>query len=258
MNQIQNSNVVKEQYQTSTNLETRISIHDKYSTNKQGFSHWIISQYEIKPNFRILELGCGTGSMWKEHLSIINNAQLILSDFSLGMVKSAKKTLGEHSNISYEVIDIQNIPYAEGSFDIVIANMMLYHVPDLQKALSEVHRVLKPNGKFYAATYGENGIIEYIESLIGLTSKKNKVFTLQNGKSLLQPYFMNVERKDYIDSLAITNVEDLLDYVYSLSSMSNLVNTKRETLRDILNSKMVHGVLEVPKEYGMFVSANKK
>ena len=54
-------NVIEKQYQTAKNLNTRISIHDKYSTNHQPFGEWIMSHYEIKPGYRILELGCGTG-----------------------------------------------------------------------------------------------------------------------------------------------------------------------------------------------------
>ena len=58
------TDTVKNQYRSSSNLNTRISIHDKYSTNKMGFSNWIYSNYEIPEGARILELGCGTGSMW--------------------------------------------------------------------------------------------------------------------------------------------------------------------------------------------------
>ena len=46
------------------------------------------------------------------------------------------------------------------TFEIVIANSMLYHVPEIDKALSEVRRVLKKDGVFYAATSGENGIMD--------------------------------------------------------------------------------------------------
>ena len=63
-NGINDAATVKKQYATSTNLNKRISIHDKYSTNKQGFGNWIVSQYRLEPGMKVLELGCGTGSMW--------------------------------------------------------------------------------------------------------------------------------------------------------------------------------------------------
>ena len=65
MPRINNAATVKKQYGTSTNLSTRISIHAKYSTNKQGFGNWISDHYDIREGMKILELGCGTGEMWK-------------------------------------------------------------------------------------------------------------------------------------------------------------------------------------------------
>ena len=78
------------------------------------------------------------------------------------MIETTKRNLAALPNTEYRVIDIQDIPYAEGEFDAVIANMMLYHVPDLNRGLSEVRRVLKKDGTFYCATYGEHGIVEYL------------------------------------------------------------------------------------------------
>lgn len=95
-NMLNSTELVKEQYKTSDNLSTRINIHDKYSTNKQGFGNWIVSHYDVKPDSRILELGYGTGSMWKSHLDLIDNgSQIILTDFSEGMIETAHAALGE-------------------------------------------------------------------------------------------------------------------------------------------------------------------
>lgn len=257
MSVMNSGDVVKEQYKNATNLNTRISIHSKYSTNKMGFGNWIVSNYEIKEGMRILELGCGTGDMWKEHMKLLDNvSEIVLTDFSAGMLQSAKDLLGNHQNISYEVVDIQNIPYEDNSFDIVIANMMLYHVPDIHKGLEEVGRVLKTDGSFYCATYGENGIVEYISSLLkpyDVEEKINKNFTLQSGKEILSFHFRTINRYDYEDALEVTDIDDLIDYIYSLSSMSNIGNIERAELKSILERNMVEGVLHVPKEYGMFI-----
>ena len=258
MSDINDKKVVEKQYATSANLNTRISIHDKYSTNKQGFGNWIYSHYEIADGARVLELGCGTGSMWKGHDELIEKCgELVLSDFSDAMVETTRQTVGAHPNITYRSIDIQNIPYDTATFDAVIANMMLYHVPDLSKALAEVRRVLKQNGKFYCATYGEHGIIEYLSKLLGeygVEDNVNKNFTLQNGEAILSSVFKNIKKVNYEDSLAVTNIADLVDYIYSLSSMSSLSSQPREKIQALLQSHMVKGVLTVPKEYGMFIS----
>lgn len=257
MSILNNKDVVKEQYKTATNLNTRISIHSKYSVNKQGFGNWIVGKYEIKDGMRILELGCGTGDMWKEHTELLEAvSELVLTDFSAGMLESAKEMLGENKNISYKVVDIQNIPYEDNSFDMVIANMMLYHVPEIHKGLAEVRRVLKANGLFYCATYGEHGIVEYISGLLKeyqVEGKLNKNFTLQNGEEILVKHFQSAVRYDYEDALEVKDIDDMIDYIYSLSSMSNISNIKRNELQHILENNMVNGVLRVPKEYGMFV-----
>jgi len=251
---INDSETVKNQYEDAGRLNTRISIHDKYSQNKQGFGNWIFSHYDIRPYYRILELGCGTGIMWK---GLINNlpegVTLYLTDFSEGMAQAAKDTLGERENISYGVVDIENIPYESGSFDIVIANMMLYHVGDLDKGLSEVRRVLRDGGSFYCATFGENGIVPFTAGLLGVPEYTNKRFTLQNGGGILSGYFADVTRLDYEDYLAVTDVNDLIDYVYSLGGISDISKIGRDILVSVLEKNMKNGVLKVPKEYGMFV-----
>lgn len=249
-------NSIEKQYQTAKNLNTRISIHDKYSTNKQGFGNWIVSHYGITPGERVLELGCGTGSMWKDHLDLLSGAQLILTDFSAGMLSAAKQNLPRQDNITYQLVDIQDIPFPEESFDLVIANMMLYHVPDLHKGLCEVRRVLKKGGRFCCATYGRHGIVEFVAKLLreqNVTGSIGTAFTLQNGAETLSAHFDNVRRLDYEDSLAITNIDDFIEYIYSLSSLSNIAKVDRNVLKTALESKMKNGILSVPKEYGMFV-----
>ena len=239
MLQINTPDTVKNQYSTSTNLNTRISIHEKYSTNKQGFLNWILSHCQIPENSAILELGCGTG------------AKLLLTDISEGMLTAAKETLGEHSNISYEMADIMALPYENDRFNIVIANMMLYHVPDLDKGLSEVRRVLKEGGCFYCATFGENGIVPYISNLLkeyGAEDNTNKIFTLQNGANILKNYFSNVQRLDYEDSLRVTNIDDILDYIYSMSGMLSITGLDRAVVKNVLEKNTNHGVLNIHKE----------
>lgn len=258
MERLNDSTAVKKQYSTATNLNTRQSIHDKFSTNKMGFGNWIFSHYQIEKGMKVLELGCGTGSMWKNRESTIAICnELILSDFSEGMLNSTKENVGDYQNVEYKVIDIQEIPYADETFDVVIANMMLYHVPDLEKGLSEARRVLKRGGTFYCATYGENGILKYLAGILssyGVEDNMNKSFTLQNGHSILQKFFSDIVKKEYIDSLKVADMDDMVDYIYSLTSMSSLSTIPKQEIKDILLQNTTNGILNIPKEYGMFIS----
>lgn len=248
-------NRIEKQYQTSQNLNTRISIHDKYSTNAQPFGDWILSHYEIVPGMKILELGCGTGSMWTKHLHLLRGSSLVLTDFSEGMLETARKNVVS-DQVSFARVDIQDIPYPDESFDAVIANMMLYHVPQLYRGLSEVRRVLKKGGSFYCATYGIHGILEYVTKLLkdmNVSGSIGTSFTLQNGAGILQQHFSQVQRCDREDGLAVTDIEDFADYIYSLSSLTNIDTVPRTVLLSLLESQTDNGILYVPKEYGMFI-----
>lgn len=207
----------------------------------------------------MLELGCGTGDIGKNRDAIINAcSKLVLSDFSEGMLETTKENLNKYDNIDYRVLDIQEIPYEDETFDVIIVNMMLYHVPDIDKGLAEVQRVLKKNGSFYCATYGEHGIIEYLSKILsvyGVEDNINKNFTLQNGYEILQKSFQKVEKLEYIDSLAITHVNDMVDYIYSLSSITLLNDVPQKEIRKILLQNMTDGILYIPKEYGMFIAS---
>ena len=254
MKKMNDKNVVNNQYKDTTKLDIRIMIHKKYSKNKMGFTKWIYSNYKFDPNMYILELGCGTGEMWEENLDILNGSKIILTDFSEAMVNKAKHVLNGSKNISYNVVNIENIPYEESMFDAVIANMMLYHVSNIPKALSEVNRVLKNNGVFYCATYGENTILNSVCKLLEVDLPKSDwVFTLQNGYDILKPFFTDVKRLDYVDSLEITDIDDLIDYLDTLDDMHDVLNFDRITLKKKLQEKMKNGVLSIPKEYGMFI-----
>lgn len=249
---------VRAQYSNASRLQTRISIHEKYSVNRQGFGSWIFSQYDLPENAHILELGCGDGSMWRnraQHLP--SGAQLLLTDFSAGMLAEAQKNVPDSPNIRFQQVDIQSIPFGNAAFDIVIANMMLYHVPDPDLGISEVRRVLKPGGKFYCATYGENGIGAYIQKMLadyGLKKTGNTVFTLQNGAPQLQKHFDHVEMRLYEDRLEITEPGDFADYILSMTSIMELGGIPRDELTRLIEARMANGILTVPKEYGTFIA----
>ncbi len=138
--------------------------------------------------------------------------------------------------------------------------MMLYHVADLSLGLKEVRRVLKEDGTFYCATYGENGMMDYIELLFDdfpICSVRNYNFTLQNGEGKLMRYFSDIKKLTYEDALEVTDVEDMIDYIYSLPSFSDIQDLPRDILRSVLKRDMHDGILRVPKEYGMFIARKR-
>ena len=247
-----------ENYKTPEKLNQRISVHEKYSVNRQGYGNWIFSHYDLRENLQILECGCGTGEMWNNHIDDIpKGCALTLTDASEGMVANIRELFSDRQSIDCELADIQSLPYEDNSYDIVIANAMLYHVPDITGGLREARRVLREGGVFYASTYGEHGMIDVLMKWlpdIPLQEKRNHRFTLQNGEQQLREAFSSVVRYDYEDALAVTNVHDIVDYIYSLPSAFDLSESYYDQIVRVLSDHVENGVLMIPKEYGLFAA----
>ncbi len=243
--------VVKDQYATSARLETRISIHEKYSRNKQPFGEWIVSHYDLHPGERVLEIGCGTCSMW-QGVSLPDGCHVALTDLSAGMLETARQNTA-HLCADYTICDAMALPYDDAAFDVVIANMMLYHVPDIDRALSEIRRVLKPNGRFFAATFGEHGAVEAVLDMLSLPCTTNHRFTLQNGTAQLEKHFSEIRLMRREDALDVTHLPDLIAYLRSMQGMTVLADVPDVQLLAVFSAHMKDGVLSLPKEYGLFI-----
>lgn len=254
--------ILEEQYRGTSNLWIRKSLHEKYSVNPVGFQKWIFDQYPFRPGMRILELGSGGGEIWEyftNDASLMKSGiEIILSDISGGMTEHLRRRFAAPV-FSVERIDILDIPYADETFDLVIANSMLYHVEDVDAAIAEVRRVLKKDGLFFAATIGIHGMTEYLDRAldelgIPYDLQAAASFTLQNGAELLEKRFARVERRNYADALKITDVEDYLDYIYTMSSLNGIDPERRDELRRYFTGRMTDGYLYIPKENGTFIA----
>lgn len=135
-----------EQYRTSANLDVRIDIHVRFSTNRYRWLWWVFDHFVFPPACRVLEVGCGSGKLWQENEHRIGaNWEITLSDFSAGMLEKTKANLTNiWGRFDFKVFSVESIPFGADTFDVVLANHMLYYAADLRRALSEIRRVLKP------------------------------------------------------------------------------------------------------------------
>ncbi|MDE3090833.1 MAG: class I SAM-dependent methyltransferase [Chloroflexota bacterium] len=248
---------VREQYRDGTNLDARIALHARFSTASRSLPEWVFDQFDLPPDARVLEVGCGTGQLWTKNRSRIPASwQLILTDVSFGMAQTARAT-----GIAARFVqsDAQAIPFRDAYFDAVIANHMLYHVPDLPRALGEIRRVLKTGGKFYAATNGRDHLRELDELAgeFGIKSASAALqFTLENGEPLLANYFPFVRRINFADALVVTEVDPLVAYIGSMFSAKGLRGTEAERrLRQVIADRLARdGAIHITKSPGLFVA----
>jgi ubiquinone/menaquinone biosynthesis C-methylase UbiE len=255
---------LEKQYKDSSNLDARINLHRRFSTNKYGWHPWIFDHIDLPPQCRILELGCGPGYLWLENLGRIPTGwEIILSDFSTGMLEEARRNLEKQRPFQFKIIDAQSIPCEDRYFDAVIANHMLYHVPDRPAALAEIRRVLKPAGQFYASTVGDRHLIE-IGDLIGkfdpeLASwgRVADSFLLENGMAQLSKWFAGIKTYRYEDALEVTQAAPLADYIFS--GWAHIPLDQQDQFRKFVKQEMESrgGVFHVTKDSGLFVSGPK-
>jgi SAM-dependent methyltransferase len=143
---------------------------------------------EIGPR-RVLEVGCGTGAFAERMLKELG-ADVVALDLSPRMVELARER-----GVEALVGTAEALPFRGEEFDCVVANWVLHHVPDLDRGLAEIARVLRPGGCLLAATFGEEDALELWE-LLGDPTVGELEFSSENGEAQLRRHFDQVERRD--------------------------------------------------------------
>lgn len=214
------------QYRDSSNLDARIALHRRFRTNPEDFHRWYFDRLTIPDRARILELGAGSAAFWASNADRIPPGwEITLTDLSPGMLEDARAALrGVAGNFSYQVADIQAIPFPDGSFDAVMANHMLYHVPDRAKGIDEARRVLRAGGRFYAATNGEGHLREVRQMQRDAGANVpleggGAGFGLENGAEQLAASFEHVRCERFPSSLVVTETDPLKAFMRSVRGM---------------------------------------
>lgn len=219
---------VASQYQDSANFDARVRIYELYDVSEERLPRWMFPRLGLREGERVLEVGCGTGILWRENAERLPaRLALTLTDLSPGMLAQARARLaGLAPAPVFELADVQSLQFPDASFDAVIANHMLYHVPDRAKAFAEIRRVLRPGGRFTAATYPWTHLLEIREALESLgcigvmlpLRRGSDGFDLEVGAEEIARGF-RIERVERRDSwLAVRDTKTLLDYVRSIGT----------------------------------------
>jgi ubiquinone/menaquinone biosynthesis C-methylase UbiE len=257
------------QYRDGANLAARQRIY-AFDSAGQPWHAWVFEQLcRAVPGdrrARVLEVGCGNARLWQENLERVPQTwEVVLSDASPGMLAGARRSLGSRaSRFAWVRLDVQALPLASDHFDAVVANHMLYHVPDRDRAIGEIRRVLVPGGGLLAATNGRGHLRplkdlldRYVStSIADAFTAASGTFVLENGEEQLRTHFRRVDVRRLSGELRVTDTDAIVDYVRSIdrakdSVVGDALAALRAEVGQVIRDR---GSFDLPTEAGVFVA----
>ncbi|CEQ26122.1 MerR family transcriptional regulator [Paraclostridium sordellii] len=249
-----------QQYIDSSNLDASVKLQDRFSSNRHGWYKWTFNNIKLDKKYKVLEIGCGNGALWSKNIDLLDkDISITLTDVCEDMINNAKKSLSNYSYIfDFEIVDPSNIPFENESFDLVIANHMLFYMKDLDKVLKEIKRVLKVGGYFYSSTIDSEHMKELESLLKGFNSnikiseeKISSKFGLENGEEILSKHFNQIKKYLYEDKLVINDTKGILEYIYSIpGNIIELIDTKKKDFEKYID-------LSINKQGNIYITNNQ-
>jgi len=257
----------REAYGDAARLRARIALHE-LGGGVEDFHAWLWRLAAAPADADVVEVGSGSGRMWQALGAAVSAGwRLILSDVSPGMLAEARRALAATGREARFVLaDAANLPFSSDRFDLAFANHMLYHVPDVPRAVAELSRVLRPSGRLIAATNGDDHLAE-IAALLGelaaawpgvrVDRPHRLSFTLENGAAKLREGFREIVRFDRGDVLVVDDADVLTRYVLSMTYAADATEAAglAAWVRDLVRERLAAGPLRVRRVSGAFVAA---
>jgi ubiquinone/menaquinone biosynthesis C-methylase UbiE len=233
MNSLNDPDAVRKEYADEKRYAARMAKQNT-ATGPDPYEVVFAAVADAEPR-EVLEVGCGRGEL-AERMSRELAARVVALDQSPRMVE-----LAAARGVEAIVGDVVDLPFDDGSFDCAVAAWMLYHAADLDKALEELRRVLRPDGRLVAATSSERNLNELWE-LVGEVGAPAGGFTVESADAALSRHFDYVERRDVLGTVTFGDRSE---------ARAHLANSLRPELAERLPS--FEGPLVASRRVAVFV-----
>ena len=217
-------------YATEQPLAVRVQTHKLYTRPPVDFPAWVLDHVTWHGDEQVLDVGCGSGAYVGSLCGRLAQEGCVLAgDVSGGMLRDvAAKSLP--TNVVLLNADAMRLPLPDGCCDVVLANHMLYHVPQMEAAVMEFHRVLQPGGYLLAATNARDAMQAFVTEMeragralgcpgVTLPVSPHVRFTLENGWTTLSPCFPDVAQDLVESALVFSDAAPAVAYIDSLRPM---------------------------------------
>lgn len=250
------------QYGDGAKLDARSLLHLTYGTSSVPLAAFEAALIDWSADWHVLEIGCGTGRFWESD-GIPRSAALTLSDLSPGMVReaAARAKASGFGDVAGRECDVQSLPFADGTFDVLVANHMLYHVPDPKRGVTELARVMRPDGVLLAATNGyghmrevNEAIAEVFGNMVDTREGLYEVFGIDTGEALLRTQFASVVWHAFDNDLVVDDPAAVVAYGLSFPPGESATDEQRDMFAHAVRRRFVDGELKIHTRAGVFVA----
>ena len=230
--------LVAAEYADETRLRKRADAYTGVLTGVDARVALIAAVVGARPR-RVLEVGCGWGEL-AEWIARETGADVVATDLSPRMVE-----LTRERGLAATVADVQRLPFADREFDVAVAAWMLYHVPELERAIAELARVLRPGGRLVAVTNSRFHLLE-LRELVG-SGPSTLRFSRESGEALLAESFARVDRLDIDGELEFATRAEVEEYVRASIAMSPFVANLPEAIDEPFRARRANSIFVAEK-----------
>jgi ubiquinone/menaquinone biosynthesis C-methylase UbiE len=258
------------QYGTTERLRTRIETHQRYSERPDDFFDWVLEHLNPRAGDLVLDVGCGTGGI---HRALCRRGirALLGVDSSAAMVAASHQQANEHRLPIVTIQgDAEHLPVPDGTYERVMANHMLFYVPNQIAALRELRRALTANGRVVLTTNAHDHTGALHELHVAAAQRLGYVAAARVGHrfsldhlELVRSVFPAAQRFAREDAFLFPTTETALRF-YATSGVDAIDNcpadgSHRPRLLALVGGQIDAiiqraGVFRVPKNAGCFVA----
>ena len=262
------SQAVQQQYRTTDLLRIRVETHARYSAREVDLHAECVRVLGLTGSASLLDVGCGPGHFPRYLRSHGHIGRLAGLDQSGSMIAEAEKAAAG-LGIDWFTGAANDLPFADGQFDVVSARHMLYHVPDIHSAVQEFARVSASGGTLLAVTNGQR-VTPHIADLqndmlahfdLPAVPEVGETFNVGNAPRILAEVYPAVHETTVTNALVFTEPAPIVRYAMTMMQVQqvaddgDLLAAVHEWLTAEVARRLavMGGTWRDPKEVGFYV-----